>query len=89
MPCQLHLTDGQPGRADPVLLEYPLHHQGKHEGKRKVHKYRVKSIELELEDNINFNIDGEKIVDKKFNINILPEAITYYNDSEFVEMLLG
>ena len=69
-------------RMIPLLLKLK---KGKHEGKRKVHKYRVKSIELELEDNINFNVDGEKIVDKKFNITILPKMITYYNDDEFVK----
>ena len=66
----------------PLLLKLK---KGKHEGKRKVHKYRVKSIELDLEESINFNVDGEKIVDKKFNITILPKAITYFNDDEFVK----
>ena len=73
-------------RMIPLLLKLK---KGKHEGKRKVHKYRVKYIELELDENINFNIDGEKIVDSKFVINVLPKAITYYNDDEFVQMLLG
>ena len=66
----------------PLLLKLK---KGKHEGKRKVHKYRVKYIEIELDEKINFNIDGEKIVDNKFIINILPKAITYYNDDEFVQ----
>ena len=69
-------------RMIPLLLKLK---KGKHEGKRKVHKYRVKSIELDLEESINFNVDGEKIVDKKFNITILPKAITYFNDDEFVK----
>ena len=66
----------------PLLLKLK---NGKHEGKQRVHKYRVKHIELELDEDINFNVDGEKIVDKKFIIDILPKAITYYNDDEFVQ----
>ena len=31
-----------------------------------------------------FNVDGEKIVDKKFIIDILPKAITIFNDIDFV-----
>lgn len=65
----------------PLLLKMK---NGKHEGKRKIHKFRTSHIELELEEEITFNIDGEKLTDNKFIIDILPKAITVYNDDEFV-----
>ena len=69
----------------PLLLKLK---NGKHEGKRKVHKFRTSHIELELEEKITFNIDGEKLTDNKFIIDILPKAITVYNDIEFVEKIM-
>lgn len=62
--------------------------KGKHEGKRRVHKYRTNHIEIELEEEVMFNVDGEKIVDKKFVIDVLPKAITIFNDIDFVEEIM-
>lgn len=69
----------------PLLLKMK---KGKHEGKRKMHKYRSKHIELEFEQKITFNVDGEKLSDTKFTINVLPEAIEIYNDNDFVKKIL-
>lgn len=63
--------------------------KGKHEGKRRVHKYRTNHIEIELEEEVMFNVDGEKIVDKKFVIDVLPKAITIFNDNDFVEEIMN
>lgn len=73
-------------RIIPLLLKLK---KGKHEGKRKVHKFRENHIELELEEKITFNVDGEKLTDKKFVIDILPQAITVYNDKEFVDSIIS
>ena len=62
---------------------------GKHEGKKKVHKFRTNHVEIEIEKEITFNVDGEKLTDKKFIIDLLPKAITVYNDNEFVEKLIN
>ena len=71
----------------PLLLKLK---KGKHEGKRHVHKFRTNHVELELEEEITFNIDGEKLKGKKFVIDNVPKAITIYNNKEFVdEVLLG
>lgn len=70
----------------PLLLKLK---KGGHEGKRKVHKFRTNHIEIELEENITFNIDGEKYTNKSFVIDILPKAITIYNDNEFVEEIMS
>ena len=69
----------------PLLLKMK---KGKHEGKRKMHKYRGKHIELEFEQEVTFNVDGEKLSDTKFTINVLPEAIEIYNDNDFVKRIL-
>ena len=70
----------------PLILKLK---KGKHEGRRRIHKFRTNHVELELEEEIAFNIDGEKMIDKKFVIDVLPKAITLYNDKEFVEEIMS
>ena len=41
------------------------------------------------EKEITFNVDGERLTDKKFVIDIIPKAITVYNDNDFVNELLN
>ena len=61
---------------------------GKHEGKRRIHKFRTNHIKLELDEEITFNVDGEKVVGKKFIIDVIPKAINVYNDPEFVKLIV-
>ena len=70
----------------PLLLKLK---KGKHEGKRRVHKFRTDHIELEIEENVIFNIDGEKLEGNKFIIDVLPKAITVYNNKEFVDKIIN
>jgi len=70
----------------PLILKLK---NGKHEGKRRVHKFRTNHVELEIEKEVTFNVDGEKLTDKKFAIDVLPKAITLYNDNDFVEEILN
>ena len=69
----------------PLILKVK---NGKHEGKRKVHKFRTNHVELELEENVTFNVDGEKLKNNKFVIDIIPNAIKVYNDDEFVQDII-
>ena len=69
----------------PLILKLK---KGKHEGRRRVHKFRTNHVELELEEEISFNVDGEKLTDKKFIIDVLPKAITLFNDNDFVEEVM-
>ena len=48
--------------------------KGKHEGKRRIHKFRTNHVELQLDEEITFNVDGEKITNNHFTIDILPFA---------------
>ena len=62
--------------------------KGKHGGKRRVHKIRTNHIDLEFEQEVIFNVDGEKLNGKKFVIDVLPKAITLFNDNDFVEEIM-
>ena len=62
--------------------------KGKHEGKRRVHKFRTNHIELEIEEEVTFNVDGEQLTNNKFIIDILPKAISVYNDNEFIDEII-
>ena len=62
--------------------------KGKHEGKRRIHKYRTNHLEIELEKPGAFNVDGEKMVDTKFIVDLIHNAINVYNDNEFVDEVM-
>lgn len=63
--------------------------KGNHEGKRKVHKFRTNHVELETDNKITFNIDGEKLTDNKFVIDLIPKAVIIENDKSFVDEILN
>ena len=69
----------------PLLLRVK---KGKHEGKRKIHKFRTNHIEIDLNENVTFNVDGEKLTDNHFIIDIIPETIWVYNDEDFVSEIM-
>ena len=72
-------------RMIPLILKMK---KGKHEGKRRVHKFRTNHIEIELNEEVTFNVDGEKLTDKKFIIDIVPGSLIMHNDEEFIERIM-
>ena len=70
----------------PLILKMK---KGKHEGKRRVHKFRTDHIEIELEEVVTFNVDGEKLTNKKFIIDVIPNSLIIYNDEEFVRNIMA
>ena len=70
----------------PLILKLK---KGKHEGKRKIHKFRTNHIEIELDEDVTFNVDGEKLTDKKFIVDLISSALILYNDSDFVNEIVG
>ena len=36
-----------------------------------------------------FNVDGEKLYGKKFKIEVIPQALTIYNENKFVEKIMN
>lgn len=70
----------------PLLLKVK---KGEHEGKRKVHKFRTNHIEINLKEMVTFNVDGEQLTDNRFIIDVVPKAITIYNDTEFINAIMS
>lgn len=70
----------------PLLLKMK---KGKHEGKRRIHKFRTNHVEINFEEEITFNVDGEKVTNNHFVIDILPKIVTIYNNDEFVQSLFN
>ena len=70
----------------PLLLKLK---NGHHEGKRRVHKFKSNHIELQLKEDITFNVDGEKLKGNNFIIDVLPKAITIYNDNDLIEEMMN
>lgn len=69
----------------PLLLKLK---KGKHVGKRKVHKFKTNHIELELKEEITFNVDGEKLTSNKFVIEVLPKELLVYNDKDLIKEIV-
>ena len=69
----------------PLILKLK---NGKHEGKRRIHKFRTNHVEIDFDEDITFNVDGEKLTNNHFIIDILPKVITIYNDDEFVQSII-
>lgn len=70
----------------PLILKLK---KGKHEGKRRIHKFRCDKAKITFEEEIVFNVDGEKLAGKEFDIQVINKAITLYNDKKFVEEILS
>lgn len=58
-----------------ALLRLPFVIIGKHTGMKVVHMSRRRSVLIESNDPMPAQIDGEVLVDQRFEISILPEAI--------------
>lgn len=69
----------------PLILKLK---KGKHEGKRRVHKFRANHVDISLDEETIFNIDGKKLIGKDFAIDIIPQAITIYNNNILVDKIM-
>lgn len=58
--------------------------QGIHERHNKVHKTQATKVSFKCDKDLVCNIDGEIITSKKFNVKIIPSAITIYNNKELI-----
>lgn len=59
--------------------------QGIHESHSKVHKSQATKIKFKCDKELVCNIDGEIMTAKKFNVKIIPKAITIYNNKELIK----
>ena len=60
---------------------------GKHENSPLLEKHITNKVKIESEDIIVANIDGEEIVDKKFDIELKQNGITVYHNEELIKTL--
>ena len=63
--------------------------KGKHEKSSHVKKYQDGKLIVECEKEETFNIDGEMIRGKRFEIEIHKQGIRVYNDMKFLEEFVG
>lgn len=62
--------------------------KGTHESHKKVHKSKATRIKFKCRYDLICNVDGEIIVDNKFDIKLIKDAILIYNDKKFVKRIL-
>ena len=63
--------------------------RGKHETSQAVKKYRNEEITIDCEEEYIFNVDGEMLRGKHFEIRILKNAIKIFNDKNFIKEIIG
>lgn len=63
--------------------------KGKHESSPMVKKYQDDKLIVECEQEEAFNIDGEMMIGKKFEIKIEKQGIRVFNDTKFLEEIVG
>ena len=62
--------------------------KGAHESHKKVHKSKATRIKFKCRYDLICNVDGEIIVDNKFDIRLIKDAILISNDKKFVKRIL-
>ena len=63
--------------------------KGTHESHKKVHKSKATRIKFKCRYDLICNVDGEIIVDNKFDIKLIKDAILISNDKKFVKRILN
>lgn len=62
--------------------------KAKHEKSPKVKKYRDERVIVECENECTFNIDGELMTSKCFELEVEKNAVRVFNDRSFIEEIL-
>jgi len=61
---------------------------GIHEQLKIVHKVQSDCIVVQSENDIICNIDGETVIDKKFEVELIKNGVTLFNDKNLVDKIL-
>ena len=61
---------------------------GVHEQSTKVHKAQSDCIVIQSENDIICNVDGETVIDNRFEIKLIKNGVTLFNDKNLVDMIL-
>lgn len=62
--------------------------KGTHEASPHVHKRQTDKISFKSHNPMVCNVDGEILYEKRYNIELLKNKITIYNDKEFIKRIL-
>lgn len=62
--------------------------KGTHEKHKKIHKSKATKIKFKCDYDLVCNIDGEILIDNKFDIKIIEKALLINNDQDFVKEVL-
>jgi len=65
----------------------PKLRKGTHDSDPRVHKRKASRLKVRSDKPIVCNVDGEVLIKNKFNIKIIPGALTIYNNHEFIKKL--
>lgn len=61
----------------------------KHEGLSSVEKKQSNSVVVHSDEDIICNVDGEILIGKQFDIKIIENAVTLYNDKKLINEFMG
>lgn len=70
----------------PVLIGMLL--KGTHESHKKVHKSKATKLKFKCDYDLVCNVDGEIMIDRKFDIKILKSALLIYNNKKLIKRFL-
>ena len=62
--------------------------KGTHESLKEVHKSKATKSKFKCDYDLVCNVDGEIIIDRKFNIKILPKSLLIYNNKKLINRFM-
>ena len=62
--------------------------KGTHESLKEVHKSKATKIKFKCDYDLVCNVDGEIMIDRKFNIKILPKSLLIYNNKKLINRFM-
>ena len=63
--------------------------KGKHETNKSLRVLRSKKVFIESPKRITCNIDGDKLSDTRFDIEVIPKGIRVYYNQELIDKVLN
>ena len=63
--------------------------KGTHESLKEVHKSKATKIKFKCDYDLVCNVDGEIMIDRKFNIKILPKSLLIYNNKKLINRFMN
>lgn len=71
-----------------ILRVFAMLKKGTHESHKNVHKSKATRVKFKCRYDLVCNVDGEILIDNKFDIKMVKNALLIYNDKKFVNRIL-